>query len=72
MGSSDFYRPYAQDRGGIAPEPWHLSYSPLAKTFAQQLTVQLLRQQLEQTDLELKQTVLAHLDEIYQRFIRVE
>lgn len=77
LGSSnfyrpDFYRPYAQDRGGIAPEPWHLSYAPLAKTFAQQLTVQLLRQQLEQTDLEFKQTVLAHLDEIYQRFIRVE
>lgn len=72
LGSSDFYRPYAQDCGGIAPEPWHLSYAPLAKLFAQQLTVQLLRQQLEQTDLELKQTVLENLDEIYQFFIRVE
>ncbi|MEN0036025.1 MAG: M15 family metallopeptidase [Cellvibrio sp.] len=68
----DFYRPYAQDRGGIAPEPWHLSYAPLANAFAQQLTLPLLRQQLEQTDLELKHTVLEHLDEIYQRFIRVE
>lgn len=72
LGNSDFFRPYAQDRGGIAPEPWHLSYAPLANLFAQQLTPELLRRQLEQTDLELKQTVLENLDEIYQRFVRVE
>lgn len=72
QGNSDFFRPYAQDRGGIAPEPWHLSYAPLARNFSQQFNQQILRQQLEQTDLELKQTVLDNLDEIYQRFIRVE
>jgi len=71
-GNSDFFRPYSQDRGGIAPEPWHLSYAPLANTFARQFSPGLLRQQLEQTDLELKQTVLKHLDEIYARFIRVD
>ncbi len=26
-----FYRPYAVDRGGVHPEPWHLSYAPLAQ-----------------------------------------
>lgn len=72
QGNGDFFRPYAQDRGGIAPEPWHLSYAPLARNFSQQFNQQILRQQLEQTDLELKQTVLDNLDEIYQRFIRVE
>jgi len=72
QGNSDFFRPYAQDRGGIAPEPWHLSYAPLAANFSQQFNQQMLRQQLEQTDLELKQTVLDNLDEIYQRFVRVE
>lgn len=71
-GSSDFFRPYAQDRGGIAPEPWHLSYAPLAKIFAHQLSLGVLRQQLEQTDLELKHAVLEHLDEIYARFIHVD
>lgn len=70
-GSSDFYRPYARDYGGIAPEPWHLSYAPLATIFARQLTQDLLHQQLEQTDLELKDVVLAHLDEIFARFIAV-
>lgn len=38
-----FFRPYAQDRGGVAPERWHLSYAPLAAGCAQQLTPALLR-----------------------------
>ena len=69
LGNSNFFRPYAQDRGGIAPEPWHLSYAPLATIFERQFTQELLREQLEQTELELKTTVLDNLDEIYQRFI---
>lgn len=72
LGNSDFFRPYAQDLGGIAPEPWHLSYAPLAEIFSRQFNPELLRRQLEQTDLELKQTVLDNLDEIYQRFIYIE
>jgi LAS superfamily LD-carboxypeptidase LdcB len=72
QGNSDFFRPYAQDRGGIAPEPWHLSYAPLATIFSRQFTQALLREQLEQTDIELKHTVLDNLDEIYQRFIYVD
>lgn len=28
--SRGFYRPYATDTGGVAPERWHLSYAPLA------------------------------------------
>mgnify|MGYP003382165961 CR=1 FL=1 len=40
--SHGFYRPYAQDRGGIAPERWHLSYAPLAVPCAQLLTESLL------------------------------
>lgn len=67
-----FYRPYAEDRGGIAPEPWHLSYVPLAKNCAQVFTLDILREQLAQAPLELKEAVLEHLDEIFQRYIRVD
>ena len=70
-GNSEFVRPYAQDRGGIAPEPWHLSYAPLANIFARQFSLELLYGQLQQTELELKDTVLTHLEEIYTRFICV-
>jgi LAS superfamily LD-carboxypeptidase LdcB len=65
----NFFRPYAQDRGGIAPEPWHLSYAPLACDFARHFSEDLLREQLQATELQLKNTVLENLDEIYQRFI---
>lgn len=29
-----FFRPYASDSGGVAPEPWHLSYRPGAQGLA--------------------------------------
>ena len=72
QGNSDFFRPYAHDQGGIAPEPWHLSYAPLSTIFSRHLTQEILQHQLVHTDLELKQAVLDNLDEIYQRFIRIE
>ena len=28
--SHGFFRPYGKDRGGVAPERWHLSYAPLS------------------------------------------
>lgn len=40
--SRGFFRPYARDTGGVAPERWHLSYAPLAPACARQLTGELL------------------------------
>lgn len=68
----NFYRPYAFDSGGIAPEPWHLSYAPLAKQYAAALTEDILRAQLTCTDIELKDTILENLSSIYARFVRTE
>lgn len=65
-----FFRPYDKDRGGVAPEPWHLSYAPLALPMENQMTPSGLRDLLAKSDLELKNTVLNHLDAIYARFIR--
>lgn len=66
-----FFRPYAQDRGGVAPEPWHLSYAPVADAMAAQMTAELVRPLLLSSELELKTTVLENLDEIIERFVRV-
>lgn len=66
----EFYRPYEIDSGGIAPEPWHLSYAPIAQQYAAQLTEDVLREQLMCTDIELKDEILANLSEIYARFVR--
>jgi LAS superfamily LD-carboxypeptidase LdcB len=65
-----FVRPYDADRGGIAPERWHLSYSPVATEYTRMLTTDVLRTTIEAADLQLKDVVLAHLDEIAQRFVK--
>ena len=28
-----FFKPYDRDRGGVAPEPWHISYRPVASDY---------------------------------------
>ena len=72
LASADFYRPYAQDLGGIAPERWHISYRPVAEIYAAQLTVEVLAERLASADLVYKETVLARLDELFQRYISVK
>ena len=34
MHAFGFFRPYTTDRGGVSPEPWHLSYAPVARARA--------------------------------------
>jgi|SaaInlStandDraft_1057018.scaffolds.fasta_scaffold10429_4 LAS superfamily LD-carboxypeptidase LdcB len=66
-----FYRPYSTDTGGVAPERWHLSYAPIADAYAQQLGADVIVQRLEGTELLLVDTVIEHLDEIFQRFVQL-
>lgn len=66
-----FFRPYDQDRGGVAPERWHLSYAPLAIEFQQQLSLDSLVEFIDGQELALKEVVLEHLGEIHQRYIKV-
>lgn len=65
-----FVRPYDRDRGGTAPEPWHLSFLPVASHYQRRLTTECLRTALEDADLLLKGAVLANLDEICERFVQ--
>lgn len=67
--SHGFFRPYDEDRQGVAPERWHLSHSPIATTCENALSVDIIRVALSAYDLELKATILEHLDDIYQRFV---
>jgi LAS superfamily LD-carboxypeptidase LdcB len=68
--SGGFFRPYDRDRNGVAPERWHVSYGPLANEFLEMLTVDVLRQTVEASDMLLKRVVLANLDEIMDRFVK--
>jgi LAS superfamily LD-carboxypeptidase LdcB len=64
-----FFRPYDEDRTGVAPERWHLSYAPVAGPWLRQLTVDVLRETIELADMRLKDVVLHQLDAIYERFV---
>lgn len=66
-----FFRPYDCDRGGVAPERWHLSYAPLAIDYQQQLSLDRLTEFLGPQQLALKELVLEHIEEIYHRYIKV-
>lgn len=73
--SQGFYRPYARDRGGVAPERWHLSYAPLALACAQQLTPDILQCcwtcEEAPEGLLLQQEIGAELPRILARYVTV-
>ncbi len=64
-----FYRPYEMDRGGVAPERWHLSYYPLSRRCLESYTFTLFRRNLAASDLLLKDVLLEAAEEIYRRFL---
>ena len=68
-----FVRPYANDQGGVAPEPWHLSCSRVAAVFEQGLDQETARKVIEQSaaDIALSDIILDHFEEIYRRYIHI-
>ena len=64
-----FYFPYMRYQGGIAPEPWHLSYLPLAQDFQATFDINLLEQALSNSELLGKDVIIKNLAEIARRFI---
>ncbi len=65
-----FFRPYDRDRSGTSPEPWHLSYAPLARRCEEAQSCASLEHALRAADLELKDEVLRNLDAIYERYVK--
>jgi LAS superfamily LD-carboxypeptidase LdcB len=64
----DFERPYAEYVGGVAAEPWHLSYTPIAARIITSFSVELLRKQLIESDILGLDTVLLHLNTLFERY----
>jgi LAS superfamily LD-carboxypeptidase LdcB len=64
-----FFRPYATDRGGVRPEPWHLSYAPVAACAARTLTPAALREVLATAEIDGKAEVLAGLERHFADYV---
>ncbi|MDX1302415.1 M15 family metallopeptidase [Photobacterium sp.] len=69
MAEYGFYLPYAEDRGGVAIEPWHISHHPVSRELLAQLTPELLYRTLNHSQIAGKSQILANLDNLYTRFI---
>ncbi len=69
MHAFGFFRPYATDRGSVAPEPWHLSYANVARRAQSTLSLEGLRAVLAAADIEGKSDVLASLDRSYSSYV---
>jgi LAS superfamily LD-carboxypeptidase LdcB len=64
-----FFLPYDRYRGGVQPEPWHLSYAPVSNLALSELTVELLAAVLEEAELEGADIVLRDLPQIHARYV---
>jgi LAS superfamily LD-carboxypeptidase LdcB len=64
-----FFRPYSQYQGGVAAEPWHLSYQPLSDTYLQQFNLLMLQQAIAQSSLIEKPLIEHYLPDIFQRYV---
>ncbi len=64
-----FFLPYDRDRGGVQPEPWHISYAPVAGPALAALDVPLLREALAGAELDGRASIEVRLGELYDRYV---
>lgn len=64
-----FFRPYKIYKGGMYPEPWHLSYKPLSEKALRQVTPDLLINIINDADVLGKELLLPQIPKIYENHI---
>ncbi len=64
-----FFLPYDSERGGVQPEPWHLSYAPIAGAALPALTLGILREALQAAPICGAEVVQRLLPEILERYV---
>ncbi|HUI62581.1 MAG TPA: M15 family metallopeptidase [Steroidobacteraceae bacterium] len=69
MARFGFFRPYVTERGGVQPEPWHLSYAPVSVPALAALSVDVLREALAGASLPGGELLLERLPELYRRYV---
>jgi LAS superfamily LD-carboxypeptidase LdcB len=71
--SHGFFRPYDRDRGGVAPERWHLSFAPLSQAFSEQVDADLLAacwSGLRDGEIAYRDLLLARLPLLVDQYLR--
>lgn len=65
-----FYFPYDKFRGGVAAEPWHLSYWPIAEQGEKLLTLKQIHAVISVSDILGKSVIMKELSTIYEKYIQ--
>ena len=65
-----FFRPYSTWRGGVQPEPWHLSHAAVAGVALHAFSVEVLRAALADVNLDARGVVEPMLPDIFERYVR--
>jgi LAS superfamily LD-carboxypeptidase LdcB len=64
-----FFLPYDRDRGGVRPEPWHVSFAPVSSSALPALTVDVLAAALGDVALAGAAVVGRQLRDIHARYV---
>lgn len=66
-----FFRPYPTDSGGVAQEPWHLSYAPVADRLAEKFTFTVFERLLAEKKWPLYDVIESHAEDIFRRYVKL-
>lgn len=69
IASFGFYRPYQTYQGGVAVEPWHISFAPIAEKALKQLEPDLIYELISQNKVLGKSLICQQLPIIYEQFV---
>lgn len=68
-GRFGFFRPYRGALSGVAGEPWHFSFAPVAELARRRLTSDVLRAAIAGSPMSGKEEVLAMLEQLHARYV---
>lgn len=67
-----FFRPYAEDRGGVAVEPWHISHRGVAGVAENTICPEAVQKVLARVEIEGRGAILEQFEQIWQRYVYQE
>jgi len=65
-----FFRPYATGRGGVRPEPWHISYAPVSRQALRELDLVTLAEALQGQEVLGLEAIVQRLPGIHERYVQ--
>ncbi|GGB58536.1 M15 family metallopeptidase [Shewanella inventionis] len=64
-----FYFPYQAQKSGVSPEPWHLSFFPVAQDYLRQFKADELAKVLSHAEISLQSQLVERLTELVDHYV---